>query len=125
MSGHPSWPTTSRTHSFKPENCISTKATVPAIISRIREIGQGFGAVHTFNAYADTALYLPTTRADVTSAGVSLIDCAHHGQDQVADGILIGELYMLFRPRDVSDVLCVQWTWRFGPKTYLALLPSF
>lgn len=91
MSGRRSRHTTRRAHSFKPENCIPAKAPVPSIVRRIREIGQGFGAVHAFKAYADTALYSKTT-AEISAAGVSLVDCAHDGQGQVADAALIGEL---------------------------------
>lgn len=62
------------------------------IVSRVREIGQGFGAVDVFRAHSDTTLWAPATQAEITAAGVSLVDRPHHGRDQVADGALIGEL---------------------------------
>ncbi|KZP34327.1 hypothetical protein FIBSPDRAFT_1035394 [Athelia psychrophila] len=90
------------------ENCgIPTKAGVPNIVSRIREIGHGFGAVDMYRAYSDISLCSSATRAEITAAGVCLVDRAHHGQDQVADGALSVDMIIWASEAPAATILLI------------------
>lgn len=71
-------------------------------MDKIRRIAHEYGAVTVFKAYLELesnqqphSPKTKTLRSQLQCSGVSLIDCPHNGQKEVADKMILGAL-MLF-----------------------------
>lgn len=75
------------------ENCQpASGASGYAIVDNIRRVANTYGVVTVFKAYLelDSSPKRKNLRSSLHSSGVSLIDCPHNGQKEVADKMILG-----------------------------------
>jgi hypothetical protein len=63
------------------------------VLDSVRHVANQFGAVTVFRAYLELGQEYSKTkilRSELQSSGVSLIDCPHNGQKDVADKMILG-----------------------------------
>ncbi|KAI0797756.1 NYN domain-containing protein [Abortiporus biennis] len=77
------------------ENC-SPASTISgySLVNNIRQIAHKFGRVTSFKAYADLSqVKNPTIRSELHRSAVSLTDCPHNGEKDVADHTMIVDMF--------------------------------
>lgn len=75
------------------ENCQPASGSSGyAIVDNIRRVASAYGIVTVFKAYLElgSSPKRNNLRSSLHSSGVSLIDCPHNGQKEVADKMILG-----------------------------------
>ncbi|KAF8894338.1 NYN domain-containing protein, partial [Gymnopilus junonius] len=79
------------------ENCpIPSNTSGYSIVDNIRSIARPYGSVKSFKAYleiSDQAQRSMALRSELQSSGVSLVDCPHNGRKDVADKMIIVDMF--------------------------------
>ncbi|KAI0701583.1 limkain-b1-type NYN domain-containing protein, partial [Earliella scabrosa] len=91
------------------ENCaLPSLEPSYTIVNRIRHLAHQYGLVKSFKAY----LHYPdqksiALRSELTSCGVSLIDCPHNGRKDVADKMMMVDMmaYAIDNPSPTTIML--------------------
>lgn len=84
------------------ENCpVPSAMSGCAVVSNISSLVRPFGSVRLFRAYLELKEHVLTSkslciRSELQSSGVSLVDCPHNGRKDVADKMMLGQLFLPF-----------------------------